>query len=418
LSNREDVLAAVDETRIVDLARKVIQIPSPTHEEGRLADFFHSYMKDMGMEVEFQNVGKSKQVIGKLRGDGTGRSLMFCGHMDHNVVEENDKHWTQPPYGGVIKDGWLYGVASVNMKGPDSSMLQAIDTIRRSNVKLKGDLIFAAVCGEMVGGLGVSALIENGIKSDAAIVGEPTQLQVITKHAGVVKLRLSTKGMTWHYCFRYLRPPPPKGVDALRKMIKIVNAMGPAMMPVKAGSWLKFKRKPGWEELPQFNVSSLDSGIGSTCDKRLVSLMPDFATIRMDFRTLPGMDEYTIKRDLEGLVRKLKKKDRDINAVVEIMGPPEYYNRPVFDASPKSRIVKAVAESHETVRGFAPEFNPSKFYFKVGGSDASQLLKAGIETVVYGPGGEYVMTTDERIRVSDLVDATKIYALTAAKMCT
>ncbi|MDA2914686.1 hypothetical protein MYX77_12195, partial [Acidobacteriia bacterium AH_259_A11_L15] len=123
----EKILAHVSEQEIVSLACDVINIPSPTGEELEMARYLRAAMERTGLSVTWQEVEDGRpNVIGRLEGTGTGKSLMFNGHMDTSTTGR-EPHLTGIGYKpqAVVKDGFLYGLGIYNMKGALVCYLQA-----------------------------------------------------------------------------------------------------------------------------------------------------------------------------------------------------------------------------------------------------------------------------------------------------
>ena len=124
--------------------------------------------------------GDRVNAIGRLRGTGGGKSLLFNGHLDTNPVTEG---WTVDPWGGKVDDKFIYGIGVSNMKAGDAAYFCALKTLIDAGVKLKGDVILTFVVGELQGGVGTMALIDQGLRADYFINSEPTDLQALTMHA-------------------------------------------------------------------------------------------------------------------------------------------------------------------------------------------------------------------------------------------
>jgi len=398
----------VDGSKAAWLAQEMVKIPSLPGEEANLALFLADYLRGLGMEVQVQDVLASKQVIGRYRGSDGRPSLMFNGHMDHNPPILG---WTKDPYGGIVEDGWLYGAGAVNMKGGDAAMITAAAAVHNSGIRLKGDLMVSCVMGELMGGLGTRHMLESGIVPDMAIVTEPTDLNLRTKHPGVFQGLIHTYGKIRHFSAGDLH----KGIHALEKMVKIINALGPSMTPLTPGSWLKFKPHPDFPGFPQFNIGTINAGLGKDYKKR-PTLMPDLCTITFDCRFIPGMSVESIKRDLEAVIEKLKKEDLDLK--VEIDTPiPGFLNMPAYEISHDDSLVTTLVKWHQYVTNTKPEMG-GKVAGRIGGAtDAGHFYEKRVKAVVYGPGGRFVNIPDERLRVDDIINGAKILALVAGDIC-
>ena len=179
----------------VELTQELIQIPSFLWQESDIGHWIADWMESRGFEVDLQEVplkdgGVTHQAIGTLGGDGTGKSLMLCGHTDtsdwNGDVFRPDE-WTHDPFDGDIEDGKLYGLGALNMKAGVASMMMAAEWVRRSGVALKGDLIVACVVAETGGGVGALHLIESGLRPDYCIVTEAGNLDVGIISVGYVQ---------------------------------------------------------------------------------------------------------------------------------------------------------------------------------------------------------------------------------------
>jgi len=405
----EKILRHIDEKEVVKLAQEMVRIPSPTfngsHSETDLALFLDDYLKAVGMKVQMQDVSGTKQVIGRYGGSGGGPSLMFNGHLDHNPPATG---WTKDPYAGVVEDGWLYGSGIVNMKGQDAAMIAAAVAVHKAGLELKGDFMVSCVMGELLGGLGTEHMLQSGIVPDMAVVTEPTEFGLTTKHVGVFQARLHTYGKIRHFA------GTQKGVHALEKMIKIITALGPSMTPMERGGWLKFEARPDFPGFPQFNIGWINAGLGKEYLKR-PTLMPDVCTASFDCRYPPGkMSAATVRTDLEAVIERLKAGDPDLRVEIEAP-PPGFKSHPAFEVSHDERIVKTVAKWHEYITKTKPAIGTGTILG--GATDASHLSAKGVKAVVYGPGGKYLNVPDERIRVEDMVMAAKILALVAGDIC-
>ena len=397
------VLAAIDEDRVIALASKLISIPSWNRKgQDEVAKYCASYMRDIGMEVELQDViipegggchppeTVTKQAVGKFIGSEGKPSLMLCSHIDAIIPYKFDL-WTKPL--GLVENGWIYGVGG--QKCGMAAMLEAARVVKQT-VRIKGDLIVACVAEEMSGGLGIQQLLDSGMRPDMAIVGEDTDLQLCTVSVAPVFGAICIEG----------RPDRPKGaggVDPLAKAFKILQELRP-FQPAKPGGWLTFKPHPDLPGYPRFNVISI---------RHDPSLYPLSCTILFDCRIVPGQNEETVRRDLENLMSRLKEQDPDL-AVKLVIPPPGWINRVPFEVSPEEYIVQTIAKWHKFVTGEGPYVGSG---IRLGfSSDANNLMAAGVKCVNYGPG-DFKEPINERKKVADIIKAAKVYALTALEIC-
>lgn len=410
----DKAIAAVDADETIELSRQALRIRSPSGEEENVARFFVERMRAIGLEAELQpvpaspNMGASFNAIGRLKGSGGGPSLMLNGHIDHNPTSDG---WTKDPFGGVIEDGWLYGF--VHMKAADATYIAAAHAVKRAGIALKGDLVIALVCGELRGGSGTRHALENGVRADYFVLGEPTELDIGLNHTASIVAYVHVLGRSKH--FATIETAGVKGVNAVEKAARVIAALGPShtpMAPPAAGGWLNHVPVPGFEGLPQLNVGPIRGGIGKSHDASRPALFPDRCTLTVDFRIVPGMSRETIRADLARLLDRIAAADPDFRYEIEFA--QDFFPLP-FNAPAQSPVVESVVAAHERIHGAQPK--PATV-LRFAASDASWMQAAGMTGVIYGPTGRYLSRPDERCLTSQLVQAARAYASVIADICT
>ncbi len=397
----------VNEQTVVELAQDIVRIPSYAGEEAEVAEILAGRLEQLGLEVNMMEVAPGRpNVIGLLRGTGSGRSCILNGHTDHNMFGEG---WTKDPFGGEIEDGWLFGIGAVNMKGALAAITGAVEALVNSKIRLHGDVIVEFVVGELTGGIGTRHALENQILADFFIVAEPTELNLITSHTGITTLRITTIGKMGHYI------SSTRKISAIEKMIPVIKSLGPCMTPLNRDGWLKFEPALGFENLPQLNIGTIRGGISRDYKDWRPSLVPDRCSITVDIRTIPGQTSETVLRDVRELLAGLKKRDPDFEAEAEILDMP-FINHPPFHIDADEAIVKWCEEAHLAVTGQKVTVGAIAPY-KFQGTDAAKLAGAGMKGVVYGPGGKYVSIPNERVQIRDILIASRVYAQVAAAVC-
>ena len=207
--DQRELFAGIDRRASLDFLARMIRFQSysGTPGEGELARFMVDAMKRIGLEAFVQPVeGERVNAIGRWRGAGGGKSLMFNGHLDTNPVTEG---WTVDPLGGVVDDRFVYGIGVSNMKASDAAAFCAVKTLVERGVRLNGDVVLTFVVGELQGGVGTVKTIDEGIRADYFINGEPTDLAGLTLHAGAFSWSIELTGTTRHMSKR------EEAVDAL-----------------------------------------------------------------------------------------------------------------------------------------------------------------------------------------------------------
>src|SRR6059036_1979907 len=191
------VLAKVDARDLIDLASALIRIPSFKTEETEVALFLDRFFRERSYDVDLQEIEPGRlQTIATLRGTGGGASLMLNGHTDINSLT---RRWRRDPWTPSLEGDRLYGHGVQNMKGGLASIITTAEAVRRSGIRLAGDLVVACVAGETQGGEGTHYLMESGLRTDAAVVAEPFGADhLVTVHSGIVHFAIHVYGVSGH----------------------------------------------------------------------------------------------------------------------------------------------------------------------------------------------------------------------------
>ena len=404
----EKILAGVSEEHIVSMACDVINIPCPTGEEGAMAAYMRRAMEEIGLVVSWQEVEEGRpNVVGRWEGQGAGKSLMFNGHMDTSNTGR-EPHLTGIGYKphAVVKDGLIYGLGIYNMKGALVCYLQAVRALQEAGVRLDGDVIVAAVVGEIeksqwgdefIGkeyrgyGVGSHYLVCHGVVPDMCILGEPTDMQLVLGHYGSLWARLSTRGPYMHTGFTMGR----QGENSIRRMHDVL---------ADVLKWIAaWEQKAAYGDKPGVvNLGSIRGG-----HPWRASRTPERTDLFLDVRVPPTMPLAQARRELAQLVRQLRERYPDYGLEFET-----FVSVPGAEISGDHEMVRAIEASHRQVLGEAPRRGTVVWC-----SDASVLTRFGIETVNYGPSSGPRDAEGEKVRIKTLVDVTKVYALTIAQIC-
>ena len=178
-----EIARRVDPDSCLSLVSEMVRHKSYSETKGErvLAEHMVRRMDEMGLEASLQTVeGDRVNAIGRWRGTGGGKTLVFNGHLDTNPVTEG---WTVDPWGGLVTNEFIYGIGVSNMKAGDAAALAAVKTLIDAGCRLKGDVVLTLVVGELQGGVGTLAAIRHGLQADCFINCEPTDLQAVTMHA-------------------------------------------------------------------------------------------------------------------------------------------------------------------------------------------------------------------------------------------
>jgi len=399
----DELLARVDEDFCIAFLSQMVQHKSYSESEGELelARWMEARMSEMGLEAELQPVpGGRANAIGRLPGSGGGKSLLFNGHLDTNPVTEG---WTVDPWGGVTDDAFIYGIGVSNMKAGDAAYFCALKTLVDAGVKLKGDVILTYVVGELQGGIGTVAAIEQGIEADCFINSEPTDLQALTMHAGSLIWTIELTGKTRHLSKR------GEAVDALAAAAELVPLINNATF---SGVQSETHRKVNLG-----HVGVVQAALGRELYEWRPPQVADFARLRGSCRYAPGQTEESVLADLREILDGLEARYPGLEAKLI---PERQEGRPTmapFEVDPEAPIVKAVNAAYEKVRGEPQStgvFAPPAYF----GTDAAHFYqRLGMQGIVCGPGGRYNTMPDERVEIRDYLDMVKIYLLAILSVC-
>ena len=395
------VMDEVDRLRtgLVEFTRDLVRIPSvnPPGDVSEAAEVLRSKVEALGMEARLVEPRKGRvNVLGELKGRGGGPTLLFNGHTD--VVPEGDVAlWSVDPFSADVKEGWLYGRGSSDMKGALASIVTAIEAVVDSDIELEGSVAFHGVADEEVGGrFGTRYLARKGlIRADMGVVAEGSVFD------GVIALRPSVRGVCWIRLQTMGKAAhashPAMGVNAVLSMSKLLLALRDLRLDLGHHRYLPD---------PTLSPGTVIRGGVKT------NIIPELCTAEVDARTIPGVSAQMILREVEGVIERLGAEDPSFAAKAEIAASSQ-----PAEISVDHQAVEAARKAAERVVGYEPPLRGGW-----GSNDSSYLIHdAGVPTICgFGPGDHALSNAhgaDEKVRVQELVDFAKIYALMIAGIC-
>src|SRR5262245_7765560 len=403
----EKIVSGIREDEIVAMATDIINIPSPTGEELHMAEYMRGALTKLGLAVTWQEVEESRAtVVRRWAGSGVCINLMFNGHMDtsNSGREEFLTGIGYKPH-AVVNDGLIYGLGIYNMKGALVCYTHAVKALQRAGVMLKGDVIIAAVAGEIEKtqwgehqgkeyrgyGFGTHYLVNHGVLPDMCILGEPTDLKVVLEHFGSLWVRISCTGIYVHTAFCEGR----EEMNSIRRMHELMNAI--------------MRWTAAWEKKAAYGGKKAIVNLGGIHGGHSwrASRTPERTDLFLDVRVPPTIPMNEARRDAQAMFLELEKKHPDWGLEFET-----YVSVPGAQIREDHPMIRAIDANHRRVLGQKPEREVVCWC-----SDASVLSRYGIETVNYGPSSGPRDQEGEKVKIQTLVDITKIYALTAAELC-
>jgi acetylornithine deacetylase len=358
-------------------------------------------MKALGLEAEAQPVERERvNAIGRWKGTGGGKSLMFNGHLDTNPATEG---WTVDPWGGLVDDEFIYGIGVSNMKAGDAASYCAVKTLMDAGIRLKGDVVLTYVIGELQGGIGTLAAIRNGVRADYFVNSEPTDLRAITMHAAAFTFHIELQGITRHMSKR------EEAVDAIVAACDLVPRLNA----------MTFSDAPSEEHrsINRVHVGVLRGGLGRELHEWRPPQVADVVRIKGSGRYAPGQTQAHALSDLRRVLDELEARYPGLKASVAAENAQGRPMMPAFEVAKDARIVRAINQAYQTVRGEVQPtgaISPARFY----GTDAGHLYQElGMEGIVCGPGGRFNTMPDERVEIRDYLDMVRVYMLTILDIC-
>jgi putative selenium metabolism hydrolase len=379
-------MIAIDEKKLVAFARRLLQIPSPSGHEREIAGVAAAEMKAAGFRRV--RVDRLHNVVGIIKGQNPHFRLLLNGHLDHAEAGS-----MKDPHSGKIleRDGRkvIWGRGACDMKGAVAAMVFAGKAVIASGVKLRNSALLTAVSLEEPGkGEGIKRLLEEEkIRADMAVSGEATNLQINLGHRGKLEFDVLAKGKTTH------GSTPALGINAIFQMKKFLEKLETDYpLPVD----------------PFFGPCTVTVIDISASPGRLTPIVPDRCNLVVDRRYLPSESAESVKKELQGLIAKVKAEDPRFEAEVSLAK-----NFPPYYCNPAEEVVGILQEARRRVLGKDAGFRAWRF-----GVDGTFIHRAGIPCAGFGPGNEDLAhTPEDYIPVDDLILAAKVYAQTILDAC-
>ncbi|GAA4543881.1 M20 family metallopeptidase [Pseudonocardia xishanensis] len=378
----EQALASIDEDRVVSLVQDVCRIPSVLGDELAFAQYLVDVMKDSSFsDVRLQDVLPDRpNAIGELD-FGAGPRVVLTGHMD---TKPESIGWTDTtPYSGELIDGHVYGHGIMDMKAALLCQIVAAEAVRASGVPVSGRLGFAGVSDHMGDQLGSIRYFDE-YTADLCVLGELSDNEIYLGHRGRYYFDITAQGKSAHTCHK------PLAVNANMLAAKAILELDASRLTPELEPWVRDLFGEETYMAPGRVYGGLPPGGPS--------MIPDECVIRLDCRPQPGVSVETVRAELDRCLDAVKAADPRFAAQVELADVKSGYV-----ADPQSLVVETMIDAVRRVRGTEPTLQAAGWL----GDTAS--FGEQIPTVIFGPGGEPVYCPNERLSVSDIVEATKVY---------
>ena len=375
-------------TDVAQLTARLVEIESINPDvvaggsgERAVAAFVAEWSERAGLDTSLDEPAPRRpNVVAVARGTGGGRSLMLNAHMDTVGVSG-----MTDPFTPRLDGGRLYGRGAYDMKGSLAACMLAVAGAARR--RLRGDVVLTAVSDEEFASVGTEAVAAS-MSADAAIVTEPTEMNVAIAHRGFVHLEVETRGRAAH------GSRPELGIDAIAKMGRVL--VGVEQLDAR------LRANPGHRYLGSGSVhaSLIEGG-------QEYSSYPARCVLQAERRTLPGETVEQIERELGEIVERAGADDPAFTADARVLA-----SRNPFEVEEAEPVVQLLRRHAAVVRGIEPELVGVPFW-----ADSALLADAGIPTVLFGPSGEGAHAEVEWVDVADLESCVEIYLAVASELC-
>lgn len=379
----------------ISLAAKLVSIPSVNPMGGeavgtqfyetRVTEFLVELFRRCDVPFEVHTVAPGRaNVLAKFNGTSGRPTLLWDAHQDTVPVDG----MTIPPFEPAIRDGRLHGRGSCDVKGGMAAMLAAFGRLVRERPADAASVVMSCTCDEEATQLGVLDLIKlwtsdrqrSEILSavpDAAIVAEPTDLNVVVAHRGATRWKIRTTGRACH------SSDPTKGINAIYRMAKVVQELEEYAA-----------RLPGLKPAhPLCGPATLS--VGKISGGQSVNIVPDACEIEIDRRSMPGDDRLGVMH--EAIAHLRSRLDFEFESL-----PPWIASWPLSDAD-NAHVASALMSVIEPVVGLR------KTQGVAYGTNASTIASTGVPSVVFGPGSiAQAHTKDEWLPIDELNSAAEI----------
>jgi acetylornithine deacetylase/succinyl-diaminopimelate desuccinylase-like protein len=412
------ILAEIDRDELAQLGCDLTCIPSPTGHEKAIAEFILHWFASNGLKAVRQDVEVDRpNAVGIVKGDGTGLSLGFNGHMDTSFTgTDADLRMVaniepESELKGCIVGNKVQGLGISNMKAGLASFMIAGKALKKSGLALKGDVILAAVVGEIsrtpVGpwqsqdyrgeGVGTRHLLAHGMHSDYAVCADGSDLNIVWTQAGVVQAKITTFGKAEAAWGTKRSAYPSERVNAIVKMTRVIAAIE------RWGSEFEEKyiyQSPTGPLLPKVNIGAIEGGAPYR-----PNYFPGVCSIYLDIRMPPQVRPVTIKHEIESALKNLGL-EYELEFYKSLLG---------YEGKNVEPLVQSAEDIFQHL--FGEKIKPESPERASIWTDTNIYNELGIPAIKIGPRGRRIGPRNEEVDIDVMVKAAQLYALMALDIC-
>ncbi|OLS35141.1 acetylornithine deacetylase [Bacillus sp. MRMR6] len=405
------------EKELIKLLSKLIAFPTvspPARNTNDVQEFIQHYLKDLGFATDKWDVyPNDPNVVGILQGESPNQynSLIINGHIDVAEVGDGER-WNSSPFTLRVQNPYVYGRGVADMKGGIAASLLAIKLLKELGITLQGDLQFQSVIGEEVGEAGTLACIERGYTADYAVVVDTSDLH-IQGQGGVITGWITIESReTFHDGLRRKMVHAGGGVNgasAIEKMMKVISGLQELER-----HWAVTKSYEGFPPgTNTINPAVIEGG-------RHAAFVADRCSLWVTVHFYPNEDYQEVVKEIEQHISAVAAADpwlRDNPPQFVWGGKSMIIDRgeifPSLKIDPEHPGMRQLISSYEKMLNQSPFIGMSETV-----TDAGWLGRAGIPTVIFGPGKlEDAHAVNERVELQQLLDFTKTLAVFIATWC-
>ena len=417
-TREEKVLERVESMagEMIDFLRGLVSIPTvnpPGDNYVPCAEFAGVRLREFGYETEYIAAEGRREhtrehprvnVMGRLEGRAPRPLLHFNGHLDVVPVGAG---WNVHPFGGIVRDGRIFGRGTTDQKAGIAASIFAVEALRREGVQLNGSVEQSATVDEESGGFaGVAYLAERGYisrdRTDYVIITEPLEVnRVCLGHRGVYWFRVTTLGQIAHGSMPFL------GVSAITKMAEAIATLERRLQPELARRLTAMPVEPPGARYPSLNINSISGG--QPGDGIQTPCVADRCQAIFDRRFLREEPFREVKGEIRNILDEMSRRDPQFRYEME-----DLMTVLPVETDATARLVQVMAESIRAVLGGEPPLIASP-----GTYDQKHVMRMGLvdQCIAYGPGILHLShQPDEYCRIDHLVAGSKAMALAAMRL--
>lgn len=386
----DQVCRRIRHETLTSLAQALVAQPSHTPESEEAAvEVLARFLEQAGIHCVRQRVDNwGVNLIATLPGQSGEPGLLLNGHMD-TVPPSSAMRF--PPFDATIHEGKLWGRGAVDMKGGVAAMACALVALHLAGIPIRRTVTFTAVACEEQGNRGTAALMREGLPAAWAVVGEPTDLDLVIAHKGVDRYQVIVEGRAAHESL------PERGLNAITQAARIITALDDTLIP-----WARQQTHPLLGP-STYNIGTIHGGISR-------NTVPDRCVFQIAKRWLPGDSPQAIRAEIESAIRAVP-----TEANVSVTREPEFdlIPHPPLEISPQHQLTRNLAEVVGMTTGRRPVVRGMPAF-----TDAALIQVAGIPSIIFGPGSMGLAHCDEEhVPLSELYTSAQVYATLAVLLC-